>query len=92
MKAKKTRLELITEIKEMELRKTTFEAILDDCGDYYCKDISITVQLNTEMYQKRRKYDGDSVDVNKVIFLVYLKAEIESLEIKINELIGEITK
>ncbi len=86
-----TRLEKIVKLKELEQRKVEFENIKSDVIDYYCKEVSITVQYNSDAYHTRRKYDGDSVDVDKDAFVAYLKLEIEKLESQINMLIARLT-
>jgi hypothetical protein len=85
-----TRIEKLTSLKEMEQTKLELEALLDDVSDYYTKEISFTVQLNSTAYEYRKKYDGSPIDVNKTRFIGYLKQEIDGLEYKINELIGDL--
>lgn len=86
-----SRLETINKLKNAEERKQSFEAILNDVSDFYCKEVSLTVQYNSTAYHNRREYDHHPVDVDKTLFIVYLKHEIASLEENITVLIGELT-
>jgi hypothetical protein len=86
-----SRLETINSLKVAEERKESFKALLNDVGDYYTKNVSITVQFNTAMHTYRQEYDGYPVDVNKVAFLGYIKQEIASLEEHITKLIGDLS-
>jgi hypothetical protein len=86
------RIEIINKLKELEERKASFEAVLHDVTDYYCKNVGITVILGTNAFERNRKYLGNKIDVDDVIFKGYLVTEINKIESKINELIKELTK
>ena len=89
---KKTRLELVTELKSVVERKHDFKDLLADVSDFYTDEVAIIVSLNTNAYQSRKKYHGDSIDVNKEIFMAYANLEINKLEEREMEIIRELAK
>lgn len=86
-----TRLEIITKLNEIELRKQQFENLLNDASDYYCETIVIQADLTTTMFKNQRKYEnGKSIQVSKDFFSEYLRREISELEIESDKLIEQL--
>lgn len=79
---------MLVKLKELEENKTNLENALNDVGDYYTKNVSITIQLDTDARGYRLKHDGSPLDINKVALIGFLKLEIDAMEVLIQELIG----
>ena len=85
-----TRLKKINELKKLEITKTNFENALNDISDFYCKNVYMYINIDGTAVKEKRKYNGEGIEINKPVLEIYIKHEIEVLEKKINELIGEL--
>lgn len=83
-----TRIKTLNQLLELERRKKAFEDLLQDATSHYLIDINITASVNTNSYIS--KYSQDPILVDVELLKVYLKAEIEKLENKIEPLIEEL--
>jgi uncharacterized protein with von Willebrand factor type A (vWA) domain len=86
-----SRLETIVKLKTAEERVQDIKAAIHDVTNRYCKDVSITIQLNTDAYPYDIKYDGSPINVNKTAIHLFLRQELEKVEKQIKVLIGELT-
>lgn len=81
------RIEIVDRLNLLEKRKEQFENLLNDVGDYYTKEIVFKATMDTSMFDRNRKYDGHCIKVDKIIFIGYLKEEINKIESEIMRLI-----
>ncbi len=83
------RLEIINKLKELEERKTLFINLNNDINSHYTDKCFINAKIETKLFDK--KYNNESIKVNKVIFTNYINEEIKIIEDHINKLIKELT-
>jgi hypothetical protein len=84
------RLEVIEKLKTCQERLNTFKELKNDIDNYYFKSAHFDVRLETQQHLNTRQYKGGEIQVQKHLFITYLKNEIESLEERMKILMTEL--